>query len=469
MAGRDWDAFRGEIARRTPDLFTPGVPVTVARAPGRLDVMGGVADYSGSIVLEYPIAAGTWCAIQWQDEPRVRVVSRVGAEEGGAAEVSVSLADLQPGGEPLEYGAARARWTAASETRWVAYVLGCFTVLPRERQLPPWPRGAALLIASDLPISSGVASSASLEVAVMTALAEAAGASLPGEELARLCQRVENHVVGAPCGIMDQVTCALGQEGALLSLWCRPAELLGHVPLPEGAALWGITSGVKHSVGGRRYGRARCAAFMGLRLIADAKQRAEGATQPADSNAYLCNINPREYRARWRDELPLRLSGHEFLARHGGTDDPVTTVAPDESYPVRGAVEHAVYENARVIRFLRYLSRSRRLSAPAPLSRIGALMYASHWSYGHRVGLGASETDLLVRLARERGPDQGIHGAKITGGGCGGTVALLTDADAGPIVAEIAAEYARRTGHTPRLLTGSSPGALAWGTRTLLP
>src|SRR5207244_12405112 len=110
----------------------------------------------------------------------------------------------------------------------------------------------------------------------------------------------------------------------------------------------------------------------------------------------------------------------------------------------------AVYENHRVQQFIDQLDRARR--NPKALEQAGRLMYASHWSYGHRIGLGAAETDLLVRLAREAGPAAGIYGAKITGGGSGGTVALLTGNNARPTVEAIAEEYARRTGLTPQTL-----------------
>jgi L-arabinokinase len=460
-----WHSFRRFVAQQKPGLFERRLPVTFARAPGRLDVMGGVADYSGSTVLEYPLAAGTWCALQWQETPTLWMMSPAAAGEGGETLVTVPLSELQPDGIPVLYEEGRRRWAADPRTRWAAYVLGCFLVLAQERRLPPWRRGATVLVASDLPLSSGVASSASLEVAVMTALAAAAGVSLDGIELALLCQKVENQVVGAPCGIMDQVTCALGEKGKLLALRCQPAELLGHQPLPPSAALWGIGSGVKHSVGGRQYGRARCAAFMGLRLIAEALGRS--ASSEAPYGGYLCNITPAEFISRWRSLLPPRLSGAEFLARFQGTDDAVTTVDPAENYAIRGAVEHAVYENHRVQQFRRHLARA--TGDPTALVRAGRLMYASHWSYGRRIGLGAMETDLLVRLARERGPDQGIYGAKITGGGCGGTVALLTAPEADAVVAQIAAEYARRTGNPPSILTGDTPMAIPWGTRTLVP
>jgi galactokinase len=485
----DFPEFERQIGARVPELFAPGRPVTVARAPGRLDVMGGVADYSGSVVLELPLGAGTFCALQWRADDQIRVVSDA-ATAGGAGEVTLPLAELQPGGEPLTYEAARARLAADPATRWAAYVLGAFVVLHRELGLPPWTRGASLLLTSDLPLGAGVASSASVEVAAMSALAAAAGLPLAGDELARLCQIVENRVVGAPCGIMDQVTCALGRAGKLLALRCQPAELLGHDPVPPGVAFFGISSGVKHSVGGGRYTRARCAAFMGLGMIAadvgeSGRQRpgtgpaaprppspgpAPGRRSPGEDppyGGYLCNIGRLQFYHVWRPFLPPEIRGAEYLHRYGPTSDTVTQVDPDQVYPVRGAVEHAVYENYRAQEFRRLLERAPNDSSA--LDRAGRLMYASHWSYGNCIGLGAPETDLLVRLARRAGVRAGIYGAKITGGGSGGTVAVLAREDARGVVEEIAAEYARQTGRAPRLLEGSSPGAVPFGSRTVTP
>jgi L-arabinokinase len=95
---------------------------------------------------------------------------------------------------------------------------------------------------------------------------------------------------------------------------------------------------------------------------------------------------------------------------------------------------------------------------------LGALMYESHASYS-ACGLGSEGTDRLVALAREAGPARGVYGAKITGGGSGGTVALLTAADAEPIVREIAERHRDEGGRGGYVFRGSSPGAAAFGTR----
>jgi L-arabinokinase len=89
-------------------------------------------------------------------------------------------------------------------------------------------------------------------------------------------------------------------------------------------------------------------------------------------------------------------------------------------------------------------------------------MYDSHASYS-ACGLGAQTTDLLVELVRATGVDQGLYGAKITGGGSGGTVAVLGDRDAGPAVKKVADRFAAVMGYEPYIFSGSSPGSAAFG------
>lgn len=421
-------------------FFGPDAPISRARAPGRLDVLGGVADYSGSVVLELPISRYTECAVQPRSDDQVRIWSDTLARESITPRWEGRLGQVFLGaGE--SYDDVRRRLRADPATAWAAYIAGVLTVLQAEGHLAR-PAGLSFYLQSDVPLGAGVSSSASVEVAAMAAVRAALGLKLDDLELARLCQRVENLVVGAPCGIMDQVTCALGQSGRLIAIRCRPCEVLGHFPIPPGWAFFGINSGVKHTVGGSRYTRARVAAFMGLRLIRSSETGREVQC--------LCELDRDEFRQQYSAALPARLGGDQFLREHGETGDAVTRVDPSETYSVRGAVEHAVYENARVQQLMELLARGGE--DERTLIRAGRLMYASHWSYGHRIGLGAPETDLLVRLAREAGPAAGVYGAKITGGGSGGTVALLTRSHARASVERIAAEYSRRTGLDAQVL-----------------
>jgi galactokinase len=231
---------------------------------------------------------------------------------------------------------------------------------------------------------------------------------------------------------------------------------------------------VQHNIGGGQYGRTRCAAFMGHKIILDRMRRmgaAAGRVLVADPmNGYLANLDPDDYKKLFRPYLPERLKGGEFLLQYGPTIDKVTRVEPDHIYSVQRAADHHVLEPRRVRNFVSYIEQA--AAAPpgtrergSPLDRAGHLMYASHLSYTDDALLGADECDLLVKLARDREP-AGLYGAKITGGGAGGTVAVL--ADVGPradaAIAEILVEYEKQTGRKPELLDGTSPGAWHVGT-----
>jgi len=127
-------------------------------------------------------------------------------------------------------------------------------------------------------------------------------------KLATLCQRVEKPRRRRACGIMDQVTSTAGQAGALLKLLCQPHELQGQLQLPEGIRVLGINTGVKHSVGDGRYGRTRCAAFMGHRIILAKMEemgRAAGMRMVADPmGGYLANLSLDDYKKFFRPFLP---------------------------------------------------------------------------------------------------------------------------------------------------------------------
>jgi L-arabinokinase len=466
--------FIGRIRRAEnvvlPDgasLFHRGAPLVLARAPGRLDVMGGIADYSGSLVLQWPIREATLVAVQAAAKPELKLLS-LGAGCGQQARSleldSTTLRQLLES----DYAAAR-RWFAQHPALdWAAYVLGVLLVLKRDLGLQ-LDAGLRILIDSTVPEGKGVSSSAALEVATMQAVTGLASITLDGAELARLCQMAENYVVGAPCGIMDQMTSALGQTGSLLSLLCQPAEIQGFIPLPSSIGFWGIDSGIRHAVSGSDYTSVRTGAFMGYRLIVD-KAGLQQAGPPKHGvlriedprwSGFLANISPADFDREFAPHLPVELRGDVFLAHFGGTTDPVTRVDPNQTYAIRQPTAHPVHENDRVRRFAVLL-----LSDPSELDllEMGELMYGSHASYS-ACGLGSDGTDLLVKLVRQVGPAAGLYGAKITGGGSGGTVAILGRASAGKAIAEIAGRYGQVTGRQPYVFAGSSPGACRFGVR----
>jgi L-arabinokinase len=447
------------------ELFDARSELFVARAPGRLDVMGGIADYSGSLVLEMPILEATLVALQ-RDAVRTLKIVSLSDEGEPALAFEMPLTDFESDGAPVTYETARAYFQRDPARHWAAYVAGVFLVLMRERGAV-FHEGARLLISSRVPGGKGVSSSAALEVATMQAAAAAYDIPLEPRETALLCQMVENLVVGAPCGVMDQTTSVCGESNGLLMLLCQPAELQGAVEIPDEIAFWGLDSGVRHAVTGADYGSVRAGAFMGYRIIADAAGLQVRAGEPGETvqiddprwGGYVANIRPSEFEQYFAARLPELVGGAEFLARFKGTTDTLTRVAPEQSYAVRVPTAHAVYEHHRVRVF-------KELLAGRPTGRrlelLGELMFQSHASYS-ACGLGVAGTDRLVELVRECGPAEGLYGAKITGGGSGGTVAVLGRRDAGAAIAKVVDRYARETGHKPHIFADSSPGSAAFG------
>jgi galactokinase len=451
--------------REAPVLFDRENDVFVGRAPGRLDVMGGIADYSGSLVLQLPIQQAALVAVQLDHLQSVEIVSLGNSENGRAStRFSMLLNDLAPEGRPLEYSAAREYFRRNSAHEWAAYIAGVLLVLMHECDARC--RGIRILLDSHVPEGKGVSSSAAIEVATMQAICAAFDIKLEPRTLALLCQTVENQVVGAPCGVMDQMTAASGEQDRLLKLLCQPADVQGSVEVPHEIAFWGIDSGVRHSVSGSDYSSVRVGAFMGYRIIADLAglpvrvhpNAARVEIRDARWKGYLANLTPAEFE-QYRRQIPEQMRGEEFLAKFHGTTDPVTKVDPRRTYSTRQPTAHPVYENFRVRRFVELLVEH---PGETQFEKLGELMYESHASYS-ACGLGSEGTDLLADLVRARGPKNGLYGAKITGGGSGGTVAILGRREAGPAVNEIASTYSKKTGRSPIVFRHSSPGAAEFG------
>jgi len=435
--------------------------VLVTRAPGRLDLMGGIADYSGSLVLQWPIQSAVHVAIQRHRSSKLQIASLPEDSNHAPRLFEINLADLLA----PDYPTLRARFSREPENHWAAYVAGACSVLSHERNAS-FPEGASILIKSAVPEGKGVSSSAALEVASMQALAAAYEPGIPAPEIALLCQKVENLVVGAPCGVMDQMTAACGEANRLLELLCQPAELKGTVPLPEDLEIWGIDSGIRHSVGGADYRTVRTAAFMGYRIVAEvaglpSKKIRAGHLQIDDPlwNGYLANVTPEDFAREYARRLPERMAGQEFLQRYDGITDPATSVDPAVAYPVLAATRHPIYEHARVKAFAAIL-KDWKGGEDQP-RELGQLMFGSHESYSS-CGLASAGTDALVALVKETSGED-LYGAKITGGGSGGTVAVLGRRGASEAVSHVVARYREQTGFMPAIISGSSPGANAFG------
>ena len=459
---------KDQISRTVCDAFDFDSPVTVTRAPGRLDFMGGIADYSGSLVLQMPIAEACHVAAQarqGRQGGRLTIISprrdhpseSSDGDHHRAETFTCAMDDLLR----LTYDDAREMFAKDPNTKWAAYIAGTLLVLATEKRVKFDKRDVTIYVGSDVPEGKGVSSSAAVEVAAMYALAVLSNVQFVGDEggreLAMLCQLCENRVAGAPCGVMDQMTSSLGRENHFLALLCRPAEVTGHVRVPRGMKIVGIDSGVRHSNdGGSDYGLVRCAAFMCRALINE--------SWPELGIKHLTDLEPHWFEAQLvNGGVPGSTTGTDFLASHpGGHGDDVTAIDQSKTYATGACGGHPVREHRRVTLVRDWLmgcTETSPMDTPV-LSQVGAFMYQSHRSYGD-CGLGSHGTDRLVDLCEGKGKARGVFGAKVTGGGSGGTVCVLTntDDDAAAAVKEVCEEY----GGDPTVFVGSSPGAMAFG------
>jgi L-arabinokinase len=435
--------------------------IWVARVPARLDVMGGIADYSGANVCEAVLGRGMLMALQPRTDRTLRIRTLQVGKRNLPVETRIPL-DYFTSGDTLDsYKEVRRLCQSNPLVSWAAYIGGSiFTLLKEESVRMPY--GFSLLLLSAVPMNVGIGSSAAVEIGTLTCLNAYLGLELDAARIARLGQMAENHVVGAPCGIMDQIAITSGRSGRMTHILCRPGTVMGEVEIPRGTGFVGINSMVRHSVGGNPYTDTRIGAFIGKKLINAI--RAKTGRAAVD---YLTELSVEELRTEYLREIPEEVIGSEFLAAHKTHDDPVTTIHPDATYRVAGPTRHPVEENERVLKFMEMLKTANEDGgSEEALAGAGEMMYAAHESYRNNCQLSVEEVDFLVEAVRKRGPQRGLYGAKITGGGTGGTVAIFGKLEAlKEEVPQIAIEYSRRVGGMPDLFEGTSPGAMEFGAR----
>ena len=415
----------------------------IASSPGRLDVMGGIADYSGALVLQMPIqerthvkliatrpdlvfkvkSEGQYCEIDY------RKLLEIENFESRLQIGDSKSPDYKSGLTEISYEFAKKYFRDSPKDHWASYVVGCMLVLQKEKGIEPV--GFEIEINSNIPIGKGVSSSAALEVAAMKAFGEYFKLQFVGTELAILAQKVENYIVDAPCGLMDQLASCFGKSNELLPIICQPDILLPSIKLPTNLHFVGIDSGVRHSVGGALYSDVRTAAFMGLKMINSFEKTSE---------RYLANISVADFEQKYASKLPKSVKGSDFMEQFGTTDDPISTIKPETNYPVYQATAHPIYEQNRIQKFTDILKNYSQKTIPdEELNRLGQFMYESHESYS-ACGLGSHATDKLVDMVKENS-GRGVYGAKITGGGSGGTVCILCNDQGLEIAHKIHEQY----------------------------
>jgi galactokinase len=221
----------------------------VARAPGRVNLIGDHTDYNEGFVL--PVAIDLECTVR--------------ARARGDDVVHVHSLDL---GSSVELSDGDPRTV---EPEWGRYVAGVVqTLADRGRR----PVGIDAVVSSTVPVGAGLSSSAALEVSVALALCDAAGLELAPLEIALACQEAERSALGIPSGIMDQLASVSGRAGCALLIDCRSYEV-EPIPIPDELALVVVHSGVARALAGSAYAerRAACervAESLGLRALRDA-------------------------------------------------------------------------------------------------------------------------------------------------------------------------------------------------------
>ena len=389
-----------------------GEPDGVWYAPGRVNIIGEHTDYNGGLALPIALPHRAYLALRRREDRMVRLVS-------SRARESVDVLDLDavgPRGAPGEVHG------------WSAYIAGVAWALERDGLGPLSGFDAALV--SCVPLGGGLSSSAALECATAVALDEVDGLALAGPacapddagraRLVAACVRAENEVAGAPTGGMDQSASLRCRAGHALRLDCRTGGV-EQVPFDlEGAglALLVIDTRAEHSLvdgqyGARRAACERAARTLGVELLAD--------VPPGELDAHLGRL------------AGCGQAGAEELVRR---------------------TRHVVTEIDRTRRLVALLEDDRPL-AGAKLEEVGALMSASHDSLRDDYECTCPELDVAVEAARAAG----AHGARMTGGGFGGSAIALVDAgEADAVARAVVRAYAEAGFAAPAFLNALPSG-----------
>ena len=383
-----------QVLSAFPDVFGGRMPEVLAIAPGRVNVIGEHIDYNDGFVLPAAIGFSVCVAAAPRRDGRVRVHS---VSFGGTA----------------EFGLAGLGRTGRLDPDWLNYPAGVFWALREDGfDLP----GADLALAGDVPIASGLSSSAAVEVAVGTALIRLAGLDVPGRRLAQLAQRAENDFVGVSCGIMDQFISALAEPGHLMLLDCLSLEY-DLVGVPANAVLVVGDTKASRSLAGSAYNERRSQCDDGLAVLRSRLPHVSG----------------------WRD---VELADLDLLGTEGAG-------------VLHGRARHVVTE----------IQRTRDAAvclADGRLDQAGAHMIASHESLRDDYEVSSPALDRMVALMMS---SPGCFGARLTGAGFGGcAVALVARGAEQDLADRLVREFPDAANPVPDVyVSEAAAGARAFG------
>ena len=349
------------------------------RAPGRVNLIGEHTDYNDGFVMPAAINFSTSVTYQPLAERCIEFYS-----ENFHEKIVLDLDEL-----PRE-----------KRYHWSDYVVGVALML---EQAGHRLTGASLSFSSDVPIGSGLSSSAAIEVATAFALNAASSLQIERKELAKLCRRAENEFVGARVGIMDQFVSLFGEKDKALLLDCRSLDYK-LLPLPADIQLLICNTMVKHALASGGYNERRA----------------------------QCEEGVRELSKVWPGITALRDVSLVELEQQRDVLRPV----------IYSRCKHIVSENERVLASAAALERS-------DLGGFGTLMNESHRSLRDDFEVSCAELDLMVELARRV---EGVYGARMTGGGFGGcTVNLVARNQVEQFKLIVGPGYQKATGLKPEI------------------
>ncbi|GAA2306691.1 galactokinase [Streptomyces kunmingensis] len=372
-------------------------PAGVWAAPGRVNLIGEYTDFNEGFVMPLALPHTAVAAVARRTDGVLRLHS---------ADIDAPVAELRVDElTPLsKYG----------QGGWAAYPAGVVWAL---RDAGHTITGADLHLASTVPTGAGLSSSAALEVVTAYALNELFELGLSGPELAVLAQRAENVFVGVPCGVMDQMASACATEGHALHLDCRDLSIR-QVPFDlsaQGLQLLVVDTRVKHELGDGAYAERRAGCEEGARVLGVSHLRDVAYAELADALGKL---------------------------EESGVDEKVVRY-----------VRHVVSDDHRVEQVIDLLDTGRSSDVRA----IGPILTEGHTSLRDDLRISCPELDLVVATANA----SGALGARMTGGGFGGSaVVLVESADADAVTKSVLSAF-QEAGYTaPRVFPAvPSPGA----------
>jgi galactokinase len=371
-------------------------PERAVRAPGRVNLIGEHTDYNHGFCLPMAIERDVRIALRRRPGGSVRVTS---VQQPGVVEFNLDARPIPK--------------ASAKDQRWADYVKGCAQVLRDEAGIELV--GCDLAVTGDVPLGSGLSSSAALEVATIHALLAAASVGMEGERIAQFGQRAENAYVGTNCGILDQLSSACGVLGQAMLMDCRTLQLTP-APLPAGVAV----------------------------VIADTGKRRGLVDSAYNERRAQCEAGAKS----------LGVSHLRDVTLHG-----LRTAVAGGRLPAAAArrCEHVIAENGRTQAAFACL---RAGDAEA----LGQLMDQSHDDLRQKFEVTCTELDDMVAIARAL---PGCLGSRMTGAGFGGcTVSLVREPQVTAFVTALTAGYrATHPAMTPAVyVTKAAAGA---GTLTL--